>query len=143
MDSLRVGLFAYYAVMSITRWEEETICLQRINVVLTIIFAIGVGRGISLLRYLLNELPLDFEVTVIMIIVFLLNKFQVESCSNNLNSNFESFSLYFFNFVLLCNSIFYFILLLLFTISFFVYHYLSPHIPLPPNLQRNLSNDVS
>ncbi|KAL4473819.1 hypothetical protein ABPG74_022683 [Tetrahymena malaccensis] len=104
-----------YVGVTIFIWDQEPICIQRINVVIAIIFFIGVNKCISIFRFLSQEKSLDFEITILMIIIHVQNERLSQECVENSASFFERVSVFLFFIILISNSI-YFVVALSFLI---------------------------
>ncbi|EWS75279.1 anaphase-promoting complex subunit 11 RING-H2 finger protein (macronuclear) [Tetrahymena thermophila SB210] len=112
---IKWGLTTLYIAVTIFMWDQEPICVQRINVVLSIIFFIGVNKCVSIFRLFLQEKSLDFEITILMIIIHIQNERLSQGCIENTTSLFERVSVFLFFIILISNSI-YFVVALSFLI---------------------------
>ncbi|KAL4470157.1 hypothetical protein ABPG72_009082 [Tetrahymena utriculariae] len=104
---IKWGVSTLYVGATIFMWDQEPICIQRINVVIAIIFFIGVNKCISIFRFLSQEKSLDFEITILMIIIYIQNERLSKECIENSGSIFERVSVFLFFIILISNSIYF------------------------------------
>ena len=60
----------------IKTWEESTICYQRMDIAIMLIFLIGPHLCIAILRVYLAKPAYEFEASTILWTVYLINRFE-------------------------------------------------------------------
>lgn len=76
----RVGIPGVFIFFTVVTWKQATICDIKRNLCLCLVFAVGIERVVVFLRYCLKSKALEFECTIVMLSIYIMNILEKHGC---------------------------------------------------------------